>query len=122
MKHLNLTLVLIMTFGFVSFTHNSQAALTDPLTTIELEKPVHFLAPDGSDLRVEAGTYTIEPAEEWIRLMSGERHDALLIEAKKSSHELEIEHAMAVSRFLGKSEGQEDHHYVMLLPAGADKA
>ena len=48
------------------------STITDPLTTIELEAPVHFLAPDGSSLLVEAGTYSVEPAEEWIRVMSGE--------------------------------------------------
>ena len=95
------------------------AALIDPLTTIELETPVHFLAPDGSDLLVEAGTYTIEPAEEWIRVMSGKRHDALLIEAKKGTHELDLEQAMAIS-VPGESEDEKDNHHVMLLLPGGE--
>jgi len=117
MRHLHVLMVLFITLGFSSFNTPSYAALLDPLTTIELETAVHFLAPDGSDLVVEAGTYAIEPAEEWIRLMAGERYEAVLIEAKKGSHELEIEHTLAVS-IPGKSEGQSDNHYVMLLLPG----
>ena len=117
MKNLKWILGVLLTLVILGAVLKSHAAITDPLTTIELDKPVHFLAPDGSDVRMDAGTYAIEPAEEWIRLMSGERHDAVLIEAKKGSHELEIEHTMAVS-IPGNSEGQEDHHYVMLLLPG----
>ena len=97
---------------------SAHAALNDPLTTIELDTPVHFLAPDGSDLLVDAGTYSVESAEEWIRLMSGERHDALLIEAKKGTHEMEIEHALAMS-LPGEAEKEVDlHHVMLLLPGG----
>ena len=117
MKNLKWILGVAFTLLILGAGLTSHAAITDPLTTIELDKPVHFLAPDGSDVRMDAGTYTIEPAEEWIRLMTGERHDAILIEAKKGSHELEIEHTTAIS-IPGKSEGQEDHHYVMLLLPG----
>ena len=96
---------------------SAHAALNDPLTTIKLDTPVHFLAPDGSDLLIEAGTYSVEPAEEWIRVISGERHDALLIEAKKGTHELELEQPMALS-VPGDSDNEQDHHYVMLLLPG----
>ena len=117
MRHAHVWFVLFITVGFFSFPPQSQAALSDPLTTIELDTPVHFLAPDGSDLVVEAGTYAIEPAEEWIRLMAGERHEALLIEAKQGSHELEIEDTLALS-IPGTAGGQADNHYVMLLLPG----
>ena len=114
MKNLNFLTGLFLSFFLLSVVTNSLAALVDPLTTIELDTPVHFLTPDGSDLRVEAGTYTIEPAEEWIRLMSGERHNAVLIEANKGTHELELEQTMALS-VSGESEEEKDNHHVMLL-------
>jgi hypothetical protein len=117
MRHFHVWIAFFITVGFFSFNPQSQAALSDPLTTIELDTPVHFLAPDGSDLVVEAGTYAIEPAKEWIRLMSGERHDALLIEAKQGSHELDIEDPLALS-IPGTAGGQADNHYVMLLLPG----
>ena len=97
MKNFKVLITLLVTLALLSIVGPSQAALVNPLTTIDLETPVHFLAPDGSDLLIEAGTYSVEPAEEWIRVMSGERHDALLIEARKGTHELELEHTMAMS-------------------------
>lgn len=88
-------------------------------TRVMLEQPVHFLAPDGSDLVIKPGTYSVEPAEEWIRLMAGqERHDAQLIEARASSHTLELEHTLAMS-LPGESEEEADlHHILVLLPGG----
>lgn len=86
--------------------------------TIELETAVHFLAPDGSDLLVEPGTYSVEAAEEWIRVVPSERHNALLIEANKGTHELELEQVMAMSE-PGEADNEKDNHYVMvLLPGG----
>ena len=117
MKNMKLFITLYLSLYLLGITVQSHAALKDPLTTIDIETPVHFPSPDGSDLRVEAGTYAIEPAEEWIRLISGERHDALLIEAQKATHEMELEHAIAMS-VPGESEDQLDHHYVMLLLPG----
>ena len=117
MKHFNVLITVFVTMAFLSLLGQSQAALVDPLTTIELETPVHFLAPDGSNLLIESGTYAVEPAEEWIRVMSGERHDALLIEARKGTHELELEQVMAMS-IPGETEDEKDNHYVMLLLPG----
>ena len=118
MKHINLLMMTWVIFFSFHFVDTAKATLDNPLTTVELDTPVHFLAPDGSDLRVEAGTYAIEPAEEWIRLMSGDRHDALLIEAAKGTHEMELEHTMGLS-IPGETEEEKDFHYVMLmLPNG----
>ena len=71
MKNFKVLITLFVMLALLSIGVPSQAALVDPLTTIELDTPVHFLAPDGSDLLIEAGTYAVEPAEEWIRVMSG---------------------------------------------------
>ena len=116
MRTIYTLLICLMIFGLVF--SKSHAATSDPLTTVELETPVHFLAPDGSDLRVESGSYTIEPAEEWIRLISGARHDAVLIEATKGTHELELEQPMGLS-VPGETEEEADlHHITLLLPDG----
>ena len=118
MKKSRFFIVLFLSFSLSSIAAQSQAALEDPLTTVELDTPVHFLAPDGSDLRVESGSYTIEPAEEWIRLISGARHDAVLIEATKGTHELELEQPMGLS-IPGETEEEADlHHITLLLPDG----
>ncbi len=118
MRPLNILITLFITLSLLSLVGQAQAALNDPLTMIELDTPVHFLAPDGSDLLIEAGTYAVEPAEEWIRVMSGERHDAMLLEATQSTHEVELEHALAMS-VSGKSDDQVDSHFlILLLPGG----
>jgi hypothetical protein len=96
----------------------SFAALDDPLTTIELDTPVHFLAPDGSNVLIEAGTYAVEPAEEWIRVMSGERRDAVLIESRKGTHELELPETLVLSVTGTEDEGQDLHHLIVLLQNG----
>ena len=119
MKNLKWVLGFLLSVMLLSIALKSHAAFENPLTTIELDNSVHFLAPDGSDLLVETGAYTIESAEDWIRLIAGERHNALLIEAKKGVHELELEHSMAIS-IPGNAEGQADHHYVMLLLPGGN--
>ena len=95
----------------------SLANLTDPFTTIELGKSVHFLAVDGSDIEVPPGTYTVESAEEWIRLVPGERRDALLIEADQRTHPLEIDFPLAMA-FPGDTEEEADLRFVMLLLPG----
>ncbi len=118
MRNFNILRTLVLSLWLVSGLATAHAALSDPLTTIELETPVHFLAPDGSDLMVDAGTYTIEPAEEWIRLMSGERHDAVLIEAKKGTHELELTEILALSVPGTEDDSQDLHHVILLLPNG----
>ena len=117
MKHFKVLSILFVMLAFLSIGVPSPAALVDPLTTIELDTPVHFLTPDGSTVLIEAGTYAVEPAEEWIRVMSGERHDALLIEARKGTHEMELEQVMAMS-VPGETEDEKDNHYVMLLLPG----
>jgi len=117
MKIFKMTFTLLITLALSSLVGPSYAALVDPLTTIELDTPVHFLAPDGSNLLVKSGTYSVEPAEEWIRVMSGERRDAVLIEARKGTHELELEQAMAMS-VPGETEDEKDNHYIMLLLPG----
>jgi hypothetical protein len=77
---------LFVTLTLLSIGVPSHAALDDSLPTIELKTPMHFLAPDGSNVLMEAGTYAVEPAEEWIRVIPGERRDALLLVAQSAVH------------------------------------
>jgi pyruvate/2-oxoglutarate dehydrogenase complex dihydrolipoamide acyltransferase (E2) component len=95
----------------------SLATLNDPLTTIEIENSVHFLAADGSAIEVPPGTYTVESAEKWVRLVPGERRDALLIEAEHGTHSLDIDDPLAMA-IPGDSNEEADLHYVLLLLPG----
>ncbi len=119
MKHLYVLFTLCVIMGSLSLATPSEAVFVDPLTTVELEMPVHFISSDGRDQLVEAGVYSVEPAEEWIRLLSNERKTAWLIEAKQSRHELELDEAMAMS-VPGESEDEQDNHYVLLLLPGGE--
>ncbi|MDH5585250.1 MAG: hypothetical protein OEZ05_01320, partial [Nitrospirota bacterium] len=51
----------------------SQPALAD--TTVTLEQPVHFTTAEGSDVVLDAGSYAVEAAEEWLRVIPGERRE-----------------------------------------------
>jgi hypothetical protein len=93
---------------------NQAWAFSTSSATITLEKSVHFTTPDGSDVVVEPGTYTIEAAEEWLRLISGERRDALLLEAIKTQHDENLKVANALSQ----SSAADEHRITLLLPGG----
>lgn len=86
MKNFALLLTLLFTLILPSLMEESHAARGDSLPTIELDAPVHFLAPDGSDVVIEPGRYQVEAAESWLRLIPGERRDALLLIAQSSLH------------------------------------
>lgn len=74
-----------------------QAALPDETTTITLEEPIHFVATDGSNVVAEPGMYSIDIAQEWLRLTpSTGRRDALLVEATKDTHDVEVEVPIAM--------------------------
>ena len=92
----------------------SRATTTDPHTTINIDSPIHFLAADGSDVVVVPGTYQVEAAEEWLRLIPGERRDALLLDAQSTQHEETIEESIVLSF----SNDEDTHHLVLLMPGG----
>ena len=109
------TLAMGVWFSMVVQTH---ATFSNPLITIDIESPVHFLAPDGSPLVAETNTFMVEAAEDWIRLVPDERHNAVLIEAQKGTHQLELSNALALS-VPGTDENHKDlHHVILLLPDG----
>ena len=91
----------------------------DNPTTIILEKPVHFLATDGSDVVAEPGHYSVESAQEWLRLIPGhERRDALLIEAKADYHDVDLEIPMAMAIPGGTLQELNLLNVQLLLPGG----
>ncbi len=91
----------------------------DDPTTIILEKPIHFLATDGSDVVAEPGNYSVESAQEWLRLIPGhERRDALLIEAKADTHDVDLEIPMAMAIPGGTLQELNLLNVQLLLPGG----
>ncbi len=113
MRKIKAVLTLLTICGLIF--SNIYPATANALPTIELKHPLHFLAPDSSDLIVKPGSYKIEPAEEWIRLISDERRNALLIATHISQHEESIDHPTSI---LASGENQDTYHLVLLLPDG----
>ena len=99
---------------FLGIEGSQTWALTNSSTSITIANAVHFVTPDGSDVLVEPGTYRLEMAEEWLRLVPGERKDALLLEASNIQHDEILEVATALSH----SEAPDTHRIALLLPGG----
>ncbi|MCZ6624276.1 MAG: hypothetical protein O7B35_08625 [Deltaproteobacteria bacterium] len=94
---------------------SAQALVPDEATTITLDQAVHFIGTDGSDAVADPGDYSVEAAQEWLRLIPGtERRDALLIEAQPGTHEVKVEIPIVIST-PGTEPDELDLHIVQLL-------
>ena len=98
---------------FFLFPQPSFGSAHSPSSTLTLDQAVHFIAADGSDVLVQPGTYQLEVAEKWLRLIPGERRDALLLEAQQYQHEEILDTPKSVIE-----EKEEDAHRLMLLLPG----
>ena len=107
----------IVSRGAIDFSEDKPEFLDPALVTFE--QPVYFIAPDGSPIVVQPGTYSAEAAQNWIRLIPGKnRTDALLVEAQQGTHDTGIEDLLALS-LPGETSQDLDVHYLMvLLPSG----
>ena len=85
--------------------------------TLTLDAPVYFLTADGSSIHLDPGSYQIEPAEEWLRIIpyKGTLHDSVLLEAHLGIHEEDLQES-EVHAFL--MEGEDLMHLVLLVPGG----
>jgi hypothetical protein len=93
----------------------AHAEVPDETTTITLEQPVHFIGTDGSEVVANPGEYSVEAAQEWLRLIPGtERRDALLVEAQPGTHEVKVEIPIVLST-PGSEPDELDVHVVQLL-------
>lgn len=104
----------ILTMLMASSLHAIQLVKADSPITITLERSVHFFSADGSDVVVNPGTYFLEPAEEWLRLIPGERRDAFLLESERTEHQEDISEPVGLS----VPSEQDEHVIAFLLPGG----
>jgi hypothetical protein len=114
MRHFQILLTLFVTLTLSGLVAESHAEPLDSLPTVELETPIHFLAPDGSDVVIESGRYQVEAAESWIRLIPGERRDALLLIAESAMHDEPLDAPQADLRPVDG----DTQTIVLLLPGG----
>lgn len=83
---------------------------------VEFDRPVHFLTPDGQDLVIAPGGYSVEVAQEGLRLTSADKEGAegVIIQAQPATHQEAVEAPEPVQ--VG---GNDDQQVVMmLLPDG----
>ncbi len=103
--------------GIRSRDVDPQSLITNPMN-IYLEKPVHFLSPDGEGVEVLPGTYSVESAGQDIRLVTAEKKEGLLLESHPEKVESDLDTSVALS-LPGEAEEEADLHYIVLMaPTG----
>ena len=88
------------------------------LPTVELTTPIHFLTPGGEDIVVPAGSYQVEPAESWLKLLpaGGARSAMVLIEAIQGRHDEELTEAIVLAE--PDETNPDNFQLAVLLPDG----
>lgn len=121
MRHAQCSLVLVVLImvTLVSPVGVVQATGEMGPTTVTLERPVHFLTPDGNDVVLSPGTYEVEVAEEWIRLIPDERRNTVLLEALHTTHKEVLSSPLALSLSENEVGNSDVHHLLVLLPNGS---
>ena len=108
-----LMLVAGLVVGFLG-PSGSWAAEFEPV--IELEQEVHFLNPDGEDIAVPPGTYTIETEHTTLQLIpdNEETTPPTTIRAEATTHNESLDSALPVSAKVDTDQ----HALALLLPNG----
>lgn len=84
----------------------------DP-TAIQINQPLHFSAPDGSDVVIQAGRYQVQQApNSQLQLVSGTAAPPILISAQAARSTSDVRNPVA----LGTLFESEVYHLVLLLP------
>ncbi len=84
---------------------------------ISLKRTLHFLTVDGSDVLLRPGAYQVMASEDWLKLIpeDGGRHDAILLEAKVSRHEEDVEFPEALT---SPGDSEDVEYVALVLPNG----
>jgi hypothetical protein len=105
----------VLIYALLSPVLPAQAVVSDETITITLDQAVHFIGTDGSDVIANPGDYSVEAAQEWLRLIPGtERRNELLIEAQPGTHEVKVEIPIVIST-PGTEPDETDIHVVQFL-------
>jgi hypothetical protein len=110
-KHVICTLIL---GGFSCFSTGVLANVGGESVSIMIEQPLHVLGVDGSDALIAPGSYSVEAADTWLRLIPGERRDAILLEAEGVAHQEAIAEPVASLNSLD----EDLQEIILLLPNG----
>ena len=109
--------VVILTFLIFVVAYPVGASDTNAKNVnLTLERSAHFTMADGSDVVIEPGTYQVEAADPWLRLIPGERQECLIIGGYQNVHHEEEMSTSQSSDFL--VEGDDNAVVQLLLPGG----
>ena len=91
------------------------STMADPRpSVIQLDRPVHFMGPEGGPLIIPAGTYRVNATGATTMQLAPEDGGAFLIEALAMHHPDTVAEPVALSI----SAKEDSHHVVLLLPHG----
>lgn len=89
--------------------------VAEAASTLTLGQPVHFMASDGSDIMVNAGTYEVDTLVGSRLRLNTTSGTTLFLDAQATTHNEEIEAPLAVTV---SGEDPDVVHVVLLLPNG----
>ena len=114
------TCIFLSSIGILSLLYACSGTqvvdMVDPGSpTVEIDKEVHFLTPEGEDAVIAPGAYEVRPEKDGLRLVAEEdTSESLVIEAKPITHE----ETRKTSSALSYSEQEDEHIVMLLLPNG----
>ena len=79
------------------FPQLSFSSTHSPSTTLTLDKAVHFITTDGSDVLVQPGTYEVEGQGKELRLISKKESTRIAIQAGPAPFPEKVESPMAMA-------------------------
>ncbi|MDH5575895.1 MAG: hypothetical protein OEY80_10460 [Nitrospirota bacterium] len=108
-----------LVMGFISML-TLFAPATHASPTLSVEQPVYFLSPDEEPLLVAPGSYQVEVADAWLKLIphEGGRAEALLLHAQSGTHGEEL--ATPKVLLIPVEEQPDIRQLTLLLPDGTD--
>ncbi len=105
-----------LAFLFACSTPQSTNTSNQEAATVEIDKQVHFLTPDGEDVVVSPGAYEVKIEKDGLRLIAeeGTGSESTVIDAEAAKHEESVTHPTAMML----SEEEDRQIITLLLPDG----
>jgi len=105
--------LLVAACGTVETSQMEKKPSAQDPTAIQIDQPLHFSAPDGSDVVVQAGTYQVQQApNSQLQLVSATAAPPILLSAQTMRSTPDVSKPVA----LGTLYESEVYHLILLLP------
>ena len=106
----------LMFLLYACSTLQSTGTAEQAIPTVEIDKEIHFLTPEGEDVMVAPGEYEVRAEKEGLRLIAEEGIDgeSMVIDAQSTNHQEKI----TAPTTLSFSDKEDEKVIVLLLPDG----